>query len=134
MRRYSPFTQLYMAQEDTDVEAVLHHVPSRVTSNMNDALLRPFTAQEVEQALFSMKPSKSPGADGFNAGFYQHHWPLIREDVSSAVLNFLHGGHMPEVVNKTIIVLIPKIKNPRNISQYLPISLCNVIYKLCSRF
>lgn len=51
----------------------------------------------------------------------------------SAVLGFLNGGYMPEVVNKTVIVLIPKVKNPQNITQYRPISLCNVIYKICSK-
>lgn len=40
---------------------------------------------------------------------------------------------MPEVVNKTAIVLIPKVKNPQNITQYRPISLCNVICKICSK-
>ena len=51
----------------------------------------------------------------------------------STVLGFSNGGYMPEVVNKTVIVLIPKVKNPQNITQYRPISLCNVIYKICSK-
>lgn len=100
---------------------------------MNEWLIRPFRDEEVDHALFGMAPSKAPGLDGFNAGFYQRHWGLIKEDVTKAVLDFLNGGHMPDVINKTIIVLIPKVKNPRNITQYSPISLCNVVYKICSK-
>ena len=40
---------------------------------------------------------------------------------------------MPATVNSTVIVLIPKVKNLQNITQYRTISLCNVIYKICSK-
>ena len=100
---------------------------------MADGLMQAFTAEEVERALFQMGPCKAPGEDGFTAGFFQKHWGLVKEKVTNAVLGFLNGGEMPEVINRTILVLIPKVANPQEITQFRPISLCNVIYKLCSK-
>ena len=85
---------------------------------MNERLTRPVTADEVKSALFAMGPSKAPGADGFNAGFYQRHWELTEKDLNTAVLGFLNGDIMPGAVNKTVIVLIPKVKNP---PKYYPV-------------
>ena len=53
--------------------------------------------------------------------------------VTAAMLDFLNGGIMPDELNNTIICLIPKVKNPREMKQFRPISLCNVIYKICSK-
>ena len=111
---------------------VLQHVSTRVTQEMNEALTRPFT-EEVKRALFMMAPNKSPGPDGFTAGFYQYHWNALGPSVTRAVLNFLNGGGALDGLNNTTIVLIPKVKNPQDIRQFRPISLCNVIYKLCSK-
>lgn len=100
---------------------------------MCDTLVKPFTEQEVERALFQMAPNKAPGVDGFNAGFFQAHWQLVKECEVQAVLGFLNGGDLPEEVNKTLLVLIPKVSNLQDLSQYRLISLCNVLYKICSK-
>jgi hypothetical protein len=49
------------------------------------------------------------------------------------VLGFLNGGEMAEEVNQTLLVLIPKVANPQELTQYRPISLCNVLYKIRSK-
>ena len=36
-------------------------------------------------------------------------------------------------VNKTNIVLLPTVKDPRSITQFCPISLCNVLFKILSK-
>ena len=59
-------TQGYMPMED-----LTQLVTPRVTPEMNEALARPFTAEEVRVALFQMAPLKAPGVDGFTIGFFQ---------------------------------------------------------------
>ena len=127
------YSSLFTVQEGTDPEVVTQYVQSKVTEQMNVGLDMPVTDMEIENALFMMHPNKSPGPDGFTAGFYIRHWDLIKQDVCSAVKQFLNGGEMPEVVNRTILVLIPKVKQPQELSQYRPIALCNVLYKIASK-
>jgi hypothetical protein len=100
---------------------------------MNELLNAPFTDMEIEKALFMMHPNKSPGPDGFTAGFYIKHWDILRTDVCAAIRTFLEGGEMPESVNCTVLVLIPKVKQPQDLTQYRPIALCNVLYKIASK-
>jgi hypothetical protein len=40
---------------------------------------------------------------------------------------------MPADLNRTILVLIPKMHHPQEMKHFLPISLCNILYKICSK-
>lgn len=40
---------------------------------------------------------------------------------------------MDEGMNKTFLVLIPKLKNASNFNHFRPISLCNFYYKVVSK-
>jgi hypothetical protein len=120
------YTQLFTRQEELDPGPILDCVPPKVSNWMNDHLTAPFTAEEVRSALFMMGANKAPGPDGMTAGFFQYHWESVGQGVTSAVLHFLNGGEMPESVNSTTLVLIPKVKHPQEMKQFRPISLCNV--------
>lgn len=53
--------------------------------------------------------------------------------VTATVLDFLKHRVLLGPSNFTYIVLIPKVKNPTKMTQFRPISLCNVIYKIGSK-
>ena len=53
--------------------------------------------------------------------------------VTATVLNFLDHGICPPDFNKTHIILIPKVNNPKKVTDYRLVSLCNVVYKIASK-
>ena len=108
-------------------------VPHVVTEEMNTDLTREFTKAEVVHALKQMTPLKAPRPDGMPFIFYQHYWHLISDDVARAMLFCLQNGHFPRDLNHTYLTLIPKVKKPEQVTEFRPIALCNVLYKLVSK-
>ena len=53
--------------------------------------------------------------------------------MTTIVLNALNFGVVHDSLNSIFISLIPKIKNPKRVSDVRPISLCNVVYKLIAK-
>lgn len=53
--------------------------------------------------------------------------------VKKEVRQIFASKKMPEYLNKTHLVLIPKIQGPETLGNYRPISLCNTTYKLVSK-
>ena len=54
-------------------------------------------------------------------------------DVHQAVLSSLNSSSILKSINHTFITLIPKVNNPERVSNFQPISLCNMIYKIVSK-
>lgn len=96
-------------------------------------LVCPITDQEIRDAIFDMANDKSPRLDGVPAEFYKIHWEIIGSSVLHAVKRFFTTGHLLHEWNKTLLVLIPKVNPPEEVSQFRPISLCNVIYKCVAK-
>lgn len=97
---------------------------------MNAALVEDFTAEEISAALNQMASLKAPGPDGLDACFFQQNWTLMGEEVCRCLIEILNSGVKPSSLNQTHIALIPKKPNPQCVTDFRPISLCNVLYKL----
>ena len=115
------------------MEEVLRTVPTMITEEQNAMLVAKFVKVKVDEALRQMELLKVSRPDGLPPLFYQKFWPSIGEDVPSAFLSCLNLGSIPPSINRTYITLIPKVKSPNVVSDFCPISLCNVIYKLASK-
>ena len=100
---------------------------------MNSMLLRDFNREEVEIALNKMKAIIAPDPDSMPPLFYQSFWNIVGDDVCFAILDYLQNCKIPREINLTHIALIPKVKSPERISEFLLISLCSVIYKVVSK-
>ncbi|XP_013601566.1 PREDICTED: uncharacterized protein LOC106309022 [Brassica oleracea var. oleracea] len=67
------------------------------------------------------------------AEFYRASWDIIKQDFVTAVQSFFMYGFLPRGVNTTILTLIPKHGDAKEIKDYRPISCCNILYKVISK-
>ncbi|KAL2240842.1 UNVERIFIED_CONTAM: Transposon TX1 uncharacterized protein [Sesamum indicum] len=96
-------------------------------------LLSPFSPEEVKIAVFDIVEDKAPGPDGFSSGFYKVAWPVVGTETTKAVLDFVTTEKLLKQVNSTLLALIPKIHTPMSVSDFRPISCCNVLYKIIAK-
>ncbi|WZZ40579.1 hypothetical protein YC2023_036838 [Brassica napus] len=80
-----------------------------------------------------MPMNKSPGPDGYSVEFFRASWDIVGEDIIGAVREFFRNGKLLKDMNTTAIALIPKKPEACSLSDYRPISCCNVVYKLISK-
>ncbi|KAF3779811.1 retrotransposable element ORF2 protein [Nymphaea thermarum] len=105
----------------------------RLLDEDNATLLLSATLDEVKRVVFSMDGNSAPGPDGFPASFYQQHWS-IGHDLLQVINSFLSTGRLVKKVNRNYIALIPKKEGLCRVDDLCPIALCNVLYKIISKF
>ncbi|KAL9664080.1 hypothetical protein QQ045_019477 [Rhodiola kirilowii] len=104
-----------------------------LNDNQRQFLESKITEEEVCITLKDCDGSKAPGPDGFNMKFFKKYWRLIKGEVMGFLEEFHEKGRLSEGINKTFIVLIPKVANPQRFIDFRPISLVNSIYKILSK-
>ena len=68
--------------------------------------------------------------DGLHVGFFQRIWLVVGRSVMEEVKKVFLLKKVSKFLNSTLISLIPKIPSLETLSNYYPISLCNMVYKI----
>jgi hypothetical protein len=105
----------------------------QVTDLENEALIKPFTEEEIKSAIFQMEYNKALGPDGFPTEFYQVFWEVLKHDLMALFEEFQNGNLPLYSLNFGTIILLPKCKEAITIQQYKPIYSLNVSFKIFNK-
>jgi hypothetical protein len=104
------------------IDKITRNIPSLITLEHNEALMRPITQEEVDQAVKEMPPGKAPSPDGFTSNFFHYCWAMIREEVWQVVEESRTSGQVLSAFNATFLMLIPKeerVMHPKSTNRFL---------------
>ena len=63
------FQNIYTTTSLSCIEEITRAIPMRITREMNEELIKPFTGEEVTKALHQIHSIKAPGPSGMSAVF-----------------------------------------------------------------
>jgi hypothetical protein len=101
-----------------------------VTYDQNVSLSKPIAKDEIDQVVQEMPNGKALGPDGFTVDFFKACWEVVKRDIYGVVEDSKRSTSILKDLNATMITLIPKENEARTLDRYMPIALCNVVYKI----
>uniref|UniRef100_R4GAZ5 Reverse transcriptase domain-containing protein n=1 Tax=Anolis carolinensis TaxID=28377 RepID=R4GAZ5_ANOCA len=106
----------------------------KITEEQRLTLNKEITENEIKMAIKNLDANKSPGPDGFTAGFYKLQLDEIIQHLKKVMNEALTKKIIPETWKKAEIILIHKEgSDPNKVSNYRPISLLNTDYKIFTK-
>ena len=81
-----------------------------------------------------MPIGKDPGLNGFTIEFYHHYGKIVQQDVWEVVKDSWTHLEFLLSLSSTFLILIPKDNNMVHPCKFMPICLCNVLYKILTKF
>ena len=112
---------------------VSHFCSCFLTEEEKNRLSQQISEEEIRAGLWALKAFKGPRPDSLHAGFFQYFWHDVKESVCMEIKRIFASGSMPDYLNRTLILLIPKCQHLETFGSYRPISLCNSVYKIVTK-
>lgn len=107
----SHFEDLHTQREEatqSNIEAMLENIPSKITNVENSDLNRPISEVEIHSAIWSLDPDKVPEPDGFTISFYCFFWNLIKIDLKHMLHFSCRTLRLGGNTNTSFLALFPK--------------------------
>jgi hypothetical protein len=104
-----------------------------VSNEENDMLDAPFTEDEIKEAVFGSYAEGALGLDGFTFLFYLKFWETIQNDLINLFRYFDNNSTDLFRLNFSLVTLIQKEVDARNLKKFRPIALSNCCFKIFSK-
>ena len=86
----------------------------------------PLTLAEATEALCRANRNKSPGVDGLSVEFFSHFWDSLGEPLVAVFNQCSSNRELPNSMKASIMGLVHKKDDKRNLKNWRPISLLKV--------
>ena len=91
------------------------------------------TRDELKKSIQEQNKNGSPGIDGLTQRFYEWAWDTIEDDFHEVMNNCYLAKEMTESMKTAIVTLIPKKGDTKQISNWRPVSLLTIDYKILAK-
>ena len=106
----------------------------KLSEDQRDVIEGKLTLEECRKALMSLRCGKSPGEDGFTVEFYKFFFELLGREFLDSINASYDQNELSISQRRGVITLIPKEDaNLKDLSNWRPITLLNVDYKIASK-
>ena len=88
---------------------------------------------ETKKVVDGMEDDRAPGPDGFNTTFIKICWDVVKKDLFKMISKSQRCTKIGGSTNSAFLALIPKERNAKSFDRFMPISLCNIGYKIITK-
>lgn len=112
----------------------LGKAPVNIAEDDNWPIDSPPTPADIKEIIQRMKTGTTPGQDRLQAELFKYGPPELAELISLVTSRAWCNNDVPDDWLNTTQVPLPKVRNPKTISDFRRITMSNVIYKIYAAF
>ncbi|KAL0455535.1 UNVERIFIED_CONTAM: hypothetical protein Slati_0892700 [Sesamum latifolium] len=125
--------QISNSAGDILTESDQPHLKHTLTIEEANELLLPVTQEEIKEAFFDIYEDSAPGPDGYTSAFFKLPGLRLALIYVLQLLIFFISRRLLKQINATLLVLIPKVQLPVQVSEFCPIACYNIVYKAITK-